>query len=54
MGTMFQVISCHDLLHQNLQFFLAGLPAGLDGSFAGNGVQDLVTDILGIFSAAVE
>ena len=42
MGTMFQVISCHDLLHQNPQFFFIAVPAGLDGGLAGNSMEGAV------------
>ena len=48
MGAVFQTFVRHDDLYQGKKLCFIIFPTGLDGGFAGDGVQDLVPD--GIFS----
>ena len=53
-GAVLQIVTAHDLLDngQKLRFII--LPAGLDGSLAGNGVQDFIPDGSGFFTATAQ
>ena len=53
-GTVFQFLSGHDLFDQGQQLFFVAVPAGFDGSFAGNGVQNLVPNRILTFPATAE
>ena len=48
MGAVFDVVARQNLLHQPPQLLVGGLPAGLDGRFAGDRVQQLVPKAIGV------
>ena len=54
MGTVFKVLALHDLPAEGFQLPGVGDPAGLDGCFAGYGVQQVIADRIPMLPPSVQ
>ena len=52
MGTVFDILSGHDLLHQRQKLLFIVVPTCLNGSLAGNAVKHMIPDFQLVFPAA--